>query len=88
MDPPPTKNSAGHFSLVTLNLRDECFQYLDSLYSSKQRGGWKIFNRMVTNIKDLWHDACQDMAVPLSPVSLDKHVSRKQYLKSPKQRNG
>ena len=88
MDPPSDKDSIGHFGLVTLNLRDESFQYIDSLYTSKQTGGWIIFNKMVKNIKELWDDACQDMTDPLSPVSLDKHVSRKQYLKSPKQING
>jgi hypothetical protein len=28
------------------------------------------------------------MVVPLSPLTLDKHVSNKQYMKSPKQNNG
>jgi hypothetical protein len=88
MDPPPDKDSIGHFALVTLNLRDESFQYIDSIYNSKDTGGWKIFNRMITNIKKLWEDACQDMVVPLSPLTLDKHVSNKQYMKSPKQNNG
>jgi hypothetical protein len=88
MDPPPDKDSIGHFALVTLNLRDEAFQYIDSLYNSKDTGGWKIFNRMINNIKKLWEDACQDMVVPLSPLTLDKHVSNKQYMKSPKQNNG
>ena len=71
MDPPSDKDSIGHFGLVTLNLRDESFQYIDSLYTSKQTGGWRIFNRMVKNIKELWDDACQDMTDPLSRVSSD-----------------
>jgi hypothetical protein len=88
MDPPASKDSVGHYGLVTLNLRDESFQYIDSLYSSKQRGGWKIFNNIMGNIKELWETASQDMEVPLSPLTLDKHVLNKQYMKTPKQING
>lgn len=88
MDPPASQDAIGHFSLVVLNLKKESFQYIDSLYNSNQSGGWKFFKRMMKNISELWESACHDMTTkPLSPLSLANHISRKQYLKTPKQDN-
>ena len=43
LDPPVVKDVVGHWVVVSLNLKAERFEYLDSLYESNATGGWYIF---------------------------------------------
>jgi len=55
LDPPPTdvEGAVGHWVTVCLNLKAECFQYLDSMFGVEDVARWNIFNRMVKNIRTL-----------------------------------
>ena len=77
---------AGHFAVVALNLKDQCFQYIDSLYGPHEKNGWYMYKRMVKGIKKLWSDASQDMEHPMNPLSIDGFQLH--YMKTPKQDNG
>ncbi|KAM0902651.1 hypothetical protein ACQ4PT_019177 [Festuca glaucescens] len=85
-DPPKARDEVGHYAVVTLNLRDRSFQYIDSLYTCKESTGWFMFNKMTKNIKQLWADASQDMQDPLSPLTIDD--LKTEYLRTLPQDNG
>lgn len=72
-DPPPRniQNAIGHWVVVALNIKDRCFQYIDSLYSSDCKTGWVVFNRMIRSIKQIWLYTSEDLKPPLSPISID-----------------
>ena len=84
--PPVPKDGVGHWVVVCLNLKDKCFQYLDSLYGVHDDGGWKIFKRMERNIRNLWKIINEDnQDSPLTPLTLDAFVTK--YMITPKQDN-
>jgi hypothetical protein len=85
-DPPKSRDAVGHYAVVTLNLRDRSFQYIDSLYTCKDPTGWFMFNKMTKNIKQLWADASHDMQDPLSPLTIDD--LKTEYMCTPQQDNG
>ena len=84
LDPGPD-DTTGHWVTVCLNLKAQCFQYLDSLYTVNDGSGWEIFNRMVDNICALWTDCSLDMETPPSPLSVNNF--RRDYMGVPKQDN-
>jgi hypothetical protein len=87
-DPPPIKekDAIGHWVTVCLNLKTQCFQYLDSLFGVEDQAGWDIFNQMVKHIRILWSDCSIDMEIPPTPPSLDTFATH--YMGVPKQDNG
>ena len=86
LDPPATQRSIGHWVTICLNLKQERFQYLDSLFTVDSNVGWAIFNKMVKNIKTLWTDCSVDMPNPYMPLSIDNFKS--EYMNVPRQTNG
>ena len=87
LDPPPVpRESVGHWVVVCLNLKDKCFQYIDSLYGVDNTGGWQIFKKMEKNIRKLWNIITEDhLDSPLTPLTLDAFETN--YMITPKQNN-
>ena len=87
--PPKCKGGVGHWVLISLYLKGECFQYLDSLYGVKDQKGWDIFEKMVKSIKHMWKRAAdhrrKNCGSPLTPVTIDDFKTH--YMSAPKQNN-
>ena len=86
LDPPATQRSIGHWVTICLNLKQEQFQYLDSLFTVDSPVGWAIFKKMMKNIKTLWTDCSVDMPTPYMPLSIDHF--KLEYMDVPRQING
>jgi hypothetical protein len=80
------KDDVGHYVVVTLNLKDKCFQLIDSLYGVNDHGGWAVFLKMVKYIRKLWCDGSEKFDIPLSPPSIDDFPTN--YMDTVMQDNG
>jgi hypothetical protein len=84
--PSRKKDVVGHYVVFSLNLKDKCFQFIDSLYGVNDHGGWVVFLKMVENIRKLWRDGSEKFDAPLSPPSIDDFATN--YMDTVKQDNG
>ncbi|KAE8817242.1 hypothetical protein D1007_05133 [Hordeum vulgare] len=71
-DPPNTKEGEiiGHYWVVALNLKENRFEFLDSLNKPGSDEANKVFRRMVKNIKRAWKEGSDSCDKPLSPPTL------------------
>ena len=54
---PPGPGNVGHFCVVALNLKQKCFQLLDSLRGDNDPDAQRVFFTMASGIKKLWREA-------------------------------
>ncbi|XP_037418915.1 uncharacterized protein LOC119283489 [Triticum dicoccoides] len=59
-DPPATKEGAGHYCGVALNIKHHRFELLDSWHLPGSESGIRVINRMAKNIKQLWRNGSSD----------------------------
>ena len=87
-DPPPAtmKDAIGHYCLVTLNLREKRFEFLDSLNDADSAPANLVFRKMVRNIKKVWKDGSASCDEPLNPPTLDGFALT--HINVPQQGNG
>ena len=81
---PPAPGVPGHFCVVALNLKKECFELLDSLRGPNDPDGKRVIHLMARNIKKCWRSASNSNGDSLQPRLIDHF--RLNYVNVPKQR--
>src|SRR3954463_2582976 len=87
-DPPPStmKDAIVHYFLVTLNLSEKRFEFLDSYNGADIASANLVFRKMVKNIKKVWKDGSASCDEPLNPPTLDGFVLT--HVNVPRQETG
>ncbi|XP_044386327.1 uncharacterized protein [Triticum aestivum] len=71
-DPPATREGAGHYCVVALNIKHCCFELLDSWHLPGSESGIRVINRMAKNIKQLWRNGSSERKKKkLDPANID-----------------
>jgi hypothetical protein len=78
---PPVLGNVGHFCVVALNLKLECFQFILCVAQMIQM--LKGFFRMAYGIKKVWREANDAKGNKFTPKSIDHYPMH--YVRVPKQ---
>ena len=84
-DPPEYVDGVGHFCLVVLNIKERCFELLDSMRGRNDPDAIRVMHVMSQNIKKLWREAGDKCGCSFNPYSIDDWPL--QYINSSQQRN-
>ncbi|XP_045088870.1 uncharacterized protein [Aegilops tauschii subsp. strangulata] len=85
-DPPATREGAGHYCVVALNIKHRRFELLDSWHLPGTESGIRVINRMAKNIKQLWRNGSSERKKKkLDPANIDHF--RLQHAVVPQQEN-